>query len=91
LVGLKTDVGYQFVLVANPTMLLLLLLLLPRKIFRRLLIHFEILFRTPGQGLITSKGDLWQKQRFMLSAAFRIEILEETAVLCFVRAFFDIN
>ncbi len=33
-----------------------------------------------GNGLITSKGDLWQKQRVLLSSAFRIEILEETAV-----------
>lgn len=48
-----------------------------------------------GTGLITSRGDLWQKQRILLSSAFRIEILEETAVctlaswLVYVSALFD--
>ena len=31
-----------------------------------------------GNGLITSKGDLWKHQRILLSSAFRQEILEET-------------
>ena len=31
-------------------------------------------------GLIVSQGELWRSQRFLLSSAFRIEILEETAV-----------
>jgi len=35
-----------------------------------------------GNGIIVSKGDLWKSQRYLLSSAFRIDILEETAVSC---------
>ena len=33
-----------------------------------------------GQGLIVSQGELWKTQRLLLSSAFRIEILDDTAV-----------
>ena len=35
-----------------------------------------------GHGIITSEGPLWERQRRLLSGAFRIDILESTAVRC---------
>lgn len=39
-----------------------------------------------GTGLVTSEGALWRRQRNLISAAFRVEILDEAATIAFEAA-----
>lgn len=52
-----------------------------RKYSKDLEMSYKPFMHILGRGIITSHGDTWKAKRALVAHAFRVEILEETAVM----------